>query len=39
MRETAIRIRRAYEFFAGQDGDGTPIWTKDLKAHRPLGLR
>ena len=28
--KTRIRERSAYEFFAGLDGDGRPVWTHDL---------
>jgi GH43 family beta-xylosidase len=27
---------KAYEFFAGHDAQGQPVWTRDLKSARPL---
>lgn len=34
--KTEIMNRTAYEFFAGLDRNGTPIWTKDPTIRRPV---
>jgi Domain of unknown function (DUF4185) len=34
--KTQLMDRRAYEFFAGLDGDGTPRWTADISGMQPV---
>jgi hypothetical protein len=35
VRRSRLADRAAYEFFAGRDGAGHPIWTSDIRAQEP----
>jgi hypothetical protein len=36
VRNDQLKTRSAYEFFAGIDSNGNPVWTKDVSQRRPV---
>ena len=36
VHKSRIREREAYEFFAGLDEEGRPVWTKEIRERRPV---